>query len=69
MTAGLPDGKAGAGGLGASPSEELTTKSVLKFPWRVPLFDHLVGVRQHRRRDLEIERPGGGDVDRQLELG
>src|ERR1039458_6278856 len=34
----------------------------------VPLFDYLVGDRQHVRRDCETERGGGLKVDRQLEL-
>src|SRR5215211_2669059 len=33
------------------------------------LFDHLVGAREQRGRDVEPERLGGLDVDHELELG
>ena len=32
------------------------------------LFDHLVGAREQRRRDVEPEHPCGRQVDDQLEL-
>src|SRR6476660_6805188 len=32
-------------------------------------FDYLVGERKDFRRDVEAKRPGGLEVDRQLELG
>src|ERR1700740_1601556 len=33
------------------------------------LFDHLVGPREQRWRNLEAERPGGLEVNKHLELG
>jgi hypothetical protein len=36
---------------------------------KAELFDHLVGARDQRRRHVEAERPGGLEVDNQLELG
>jgi len=33
------------------------------------LFDHLVGAGKKRRRDLQVERLGRLEVDRQLVLG
>jgi hypothetical protein len=31
-------------------------------------LDHLVGAHQHRLRDRQAERPGGLEVDHQIEL-
>jgi hypothetical protein len=33
-----------------------------------PLFDHLIGAGDECRRHVEAERPGGFEVDRQLEF-
>src|SRR5262249_3155726 len=39
-------------------------------PYRaVGSFDHLVGLREQRRRDVEAKHPGSLGVDDQLELG
>ena len=35
----------------------------------LPLFDHLVGKREQRRRNFEAERLGCLEIDHQLELG
>jgi hypothetical protein len=34
-----------------------------------PLLDHLVGTREHLRRNVEAERPGGGQVHDEIEFG
>jgi hypothetical protein len=34
-----------------------------------PLFDHLVGAREQRRRQLEAERLGHLEIDDELKLG
>ena len=34
-----------------------------------PLFDHLVGAREQRRRHLEAERLHGFEIDHQLVFG
>jgi hypothetical protein len=34
-----------------------------------PLFDHVVGAAEYRRRHGEAERPGGLEIDDKIELG
>jgi hypothetical protein len=36
---------------------------------KLRLFDHLIGAREHRRRNFEAERFGRLEVDHQLEFG
>jgi len=33
------------------------------------LFDHLVGAGEQRRRNFEAERPGGDQINDEIELG
>jgi hypothetical protein len=35
---------------------------------KAPLFDHLVGAREQRRRHVEAECLGGIEIDHQLEF-
>jgi len=48
---------------GLSPADRAS------FAWRLPSFDHLVGEREHARRNCQAQRLGGLKVDHQLELG
>jgi hypothetical protein len=58
----LPGGSLGLTWAGLAPADRAS------FAWRLPSFDDLVGEREERRRDLQVKRLGGLEVDYQLVL-
>jgi hypothetical protein len=54
--ASLPGGSLGLTWAGLAPADRAS------FAWRLPLFDHLVGDCEKRRRNFQAERIGGPQI-------
>src|SRR5439155_3309074 len=68
-----PSGRRCGGSLSAAAPQRQWARRMLRRQERKETcggsFDHLVGAAEDRRRDRKAERPGGLEVDRQLEPG
>src|ERR1700681_3535049 len=59
----LPGGSLGLTWAGLAPADRAS------FAWRLPSFDDLVSAGEQGGRHVDAERPGGAEIDHQLELG
>jgi hypothetical protein len=55
--------------MGAAPYLGRTSTGWIAPACLAHSFDHLVGAREQRRRQLEAKRPCGLEVDHELDLG
>jgi Na+-driven multidrug efflux pump len=59
----LPGGSLGLTWAGLAPADRAS------FAWRLPSFDHLVGLREQRGRHIEAERLCGLEIENKAKAG